>query len=124
MAKSNIYVFSIYQVNFNEPLSMLQRLSEDFEYSRCLDRAAECDTSAEELAHLAAFTISSYSTTTNRSTKPFNPLLGETYECDRTEDYGWRTIAEQVMLIRQDLVLSYIIVRILTNLIYSRSPIL
>ena len=83
-------------VNFNEPLSMLQRLSEDFEYSRCLDRAAECDTSAEELAHLAAFTISSYSTTTNRSTKPFNPLLGETYECDRTEDYGWRTIAEQV----------------------------
>ena len=101
---------------------MLQRLSEDFEYSRCLDRAAECDTSAEELAHLAAFTISSYSTTTNRSTKPFNPLLGETYECDRTEDYGWRTIAEQVMLIRQDLVLSYIIVRILTNLITVDHP--
>ncbi|XP_071179545.1 oxysterol-binding protein 1-like isoform X2 [Mytilus edulis] len=83
-------------VNFNEPLSMLQRLSEDFEYSRCLDRAAESEDSAEQLAYLAAFTISSYSTTTNRSTKPFNPLLGETYECDRMDDYGWKSIAEQV----------------------------
>lgn len=78
---------------------MLQRLSEDFEYSRCLDRAAESEDSAEQLAYLAAFTISSYSTTTNRSTKPFNPLLGETYECDRTDDYGWKSIAEQVNML-------------------------
>ena len=31
-----------------------------------------------------------------RTAKPFNPLLGETYECDRTEDRGWRCISEQV----------------------------
>jgi hypothetical protein len=75
---------------------MLQRLTEDFEYSDCLDRAAACEDSAEQLVHVAAFTISSYSTTTNRTTKPFNPLLGETYECDRLDDLGWRSFAEQV----------------------------
>lgn len=83
-------------VNFNEPLSMLQRLTEDYEYSALLDAAAKCTDVCEQLAYVAAFTISSYSTTSNRTGKPFNPLLGETYECDRTDDFGWRVIAEQV----------------------------
>lgn len=83
-------------VNFNEPLSMLQRLTEDYEYSELLDAAAKCTDVCEQLAYVAAFTISSYSTTSNRTGKPFNPLLGETYECDRTDDFGWRVIAEQV----------------------------
>lgn len=83
-------------VNFNEPLSMLQRLTEDYEYSSLLDIAAKCTDVCEQLAYVAAFTISSYSTTSNRTGKPFNPLLGETYECDRSDDYGWRVIAEQV----------------------------
>lgn len=83
-------------VNFNEPLSMLQRLTEDYEYSELLDSAAKCTDVCEQLAYVAAFTISSYSTTSNRTGKPFNPLLGETYECDRTDDFGWRVIAEQV----------------------------
>lgn len=48
------------------------------------------------MAYIAAFTVSSYSTTANRTGKPFNPLLGETYECDRTDDLGWRSISEQV----------------------------
>ncbi|XP_065078582.1 oxysterol-binding protein 1 isoform X2 [Ochlerotatus camptorhynchus] len=83
-------------VNFNEPLSMLQRLTEDFEYSEILDKAAQCKETCEQLAYVTAFTISSYSTTSNRTGKPFNPLLGETYECDRTDDLGWRCINEQV----------------------------
>lgn len=83
-------------VNFNEPLSMLQRLTEDFEYAELLDKAAQCKTTCEQLAYVAAFTISSYSTTANRTGKPFNPLLGETYECDRTDDLGWRCVSEQV----------------------------
>lgn len=83
-------------VNFNEPLSMLQRLTEDFEYSEILDKAAQCKDACEQLAYVTAFTISSYSTTSNRTGKPFNPLLGETYECDRTDDLGWRCINEQV----------------------------
>lgn len=83
-------------VNFNEPLSMLQRLAEDYEYTDLLDKAAQCKDPCEQLAYVAAFTISSYSTTSNRTGKPFNPLLGETYECDRTDDLGWRFFAEQV----------------------------
>ncbi|XP_033210277.1 oxysterol-binding protein 1 isoform X2 [Belonocnema kinseyi] len=83
-------------VNFSEPLSMLQRLTEDYEYADILDRAAECTDNYEQMAYIAAFTVSSYSTTANRTGKPFNPLLGETYECDRTDDLGWRSISEQV----------------------------
>ncbi|XP_068246658.1 oxysterol-binding protein 1-like [Palaemon carinicauda] len=86
-------------VNFNEPLSFLQRLTEDFEYSDILDRAASVEDSCEQLAMVAAFTVSSYATTSVRTTKPFNPLLGETYECDRLEDYGWRAINEQVCIV-------------------------
>ena len=84
------------QVNFNEPLSMLQRLTEDLEYSELLDRAARCDSSLEQMCLVAAFSVSSYSTTVHRTAKPFNPLLGETYELDRLEEYGYRSICEQV----------------------------
>ncbi|XP_052738979.1 oxysterol-binding protein 1 [Bicyclus anynana] len=83
-------------VNFSEPLSMLQRLVEDYEYSSILDQAAQFTDPAQQLAYVAAFTVSSYATTACRTTKPFNPLLGETYECDRMTDLGWRAISEQV----------------------------
>ncbi|XP_026333084.1 oxysterol-binding protein 1 isoform X2 [Hyposmocoma kahamanoa] len=84
-------------VNFSEPLSMLQRLTEDYEYSYILDEAAKFSDPAQQLAYVAAFTISAYATTSNRTNKPFNPLLGETYECDRMTDLGWRSISEQVI---------------------------
>lgn len=46
--------------------------------------------------YIAAFAISGYSTATFRNRyKPFNPVLGETYECIR-EDRGFRLISEQV----------------------------
>ncbi|XP_056448538.1 oxysterol-binding protein 2-like isoform X1 [Gadus chalcogrammus] len=83
-------------VNFNEPLSMLQRLTEDLEYHELLDRAARCDSSLEQMCLVAAFSVSSYSTTVHRTAKPFNPLLGETYELDRSEEYGYRSLCEQV----------------------------
>lgn len=75
---------------------MLQRLTEDLEYSELLDRAARCDSSLEQMCLVAAFSVSSYSTTVHRTAKPFNPLLGETYELDRLEEYGYRSICEQV----------------------------
>ena len=80
-------------VNFSEPISMLQRITEELEYSSALDAAAKINNNWEQLAYVAAFTISSYSTTAKRVNKPFNPLLGETYEWDRTDDLGWRSIA-------------------------------
>ena len=66
-------------VNFSEPTSMLQRLVEDFEYSEILDKAANCKENCEQLAYVAAFTVSAYSTTAIRTGKPFNPLLGKKF---------------------------------------------
>uniref|UniRef100_A0A674PGJ4 Oxysterol-binding protein n=1 Tax=Takifugu rubripes TaxID=31033 RepID=A0A674PGJ4_TAKRU len=83
-------------VNFNEPLSMLQRLSEDLEYYELLDKAAKCQNSVEQMCYVAAFTVSSYSTTVHRTGKPFNPLLGETFELDRLKECGYRSLCEQV----------------------------
>jgi len=77
---------------------MLQRITEDFEYSNILDTAAQMKDPFEQMAYVAAFTISSYSTTANRTSKPFNPLLGETYECDRMSDLGWKAFNEQVKI--------------------------
>lgn len=83
-------------VNFNEPLSMLQRVTEDFEYANLLHTAARIKDPCEQLTYIAAFCVSNYATSSIRTGKPFNPLLGETYECDRTSDLGWRSISEQV----------------------------
>ena len=45
---------------------------------------------------VAAFSISAYGSSNARAShKPFNPLLGETFECIR-EDKGFRYVAEQV----------------------------
>ncbi|KAG7236575.1 hypothetical protein INR49_000772 [Caranx melampygus] len=60
-------------VNFNEPISMLQRLSEDLEYHELLDKASKCQSSLEQMCYVAAFSVSSYSTTVYRTGKPFNP---------------------------------------------------
>lgn len=75
---------------------MLQRLSEDLEYYELLDKAAKCQSSLEQMCYVAAFTVSSYSTTVHRTGKPFNPLLGETFELDRLSECGYRSLCEQV----------------------------
>lgn len=86
-------------VALNEPLNMLQRLCEDLEYSELLDKAADIDDPYERMVHVAAFAVSAYANSYSRAgNKPFNPLLGETYECIR-EDKGFRFIAEQVLLL-------------------------
>lgn len=83
-------------VALNEPLNMLQRLCEELEYSELLDKASELDDPYERMVHIAAFAVSAYASSYSRAgNKPFNPLLGETYECVR-EDKGFRFIAEQV----------------------------
>ena len=83
-------------VTLNEPLSTLQRLCEELEYSDLLDKAAAATSPLDRMVWVAAFAISAYGSTNARAShKPFNPLLGETYECVR-EDKGFRYIAEQV----------------------------
>ncbi|KAI6199123.1 Oxysterol-binding protein [Aphelenchoides besseyi] len=85
-------------VDFNEPLSALQRSVEELEYSHLLDEAALETNPYRRLALVSAFAISAYPATGQRSTKPFNPILGETYECDRRQerDRGFIAFAEQV----------------------------
>lgn len=82
-------------VHFNEPLSFLQRLAEDLEYADILNRASFCKNSLVRLAHVATFASSTYSTVLGRFWKPFNPLLGETFEFIN-HDVGYALIAEQV----------------------------
>ena len=85
-------------MNFNEPTSILQRMVEDMLYVDILEKAATSSSSLEELAYLAVYSVSVYGTTavSVRVGKPFNPLLGETYECDRRAELGWRVFLEQV----------------------------
>lgn len=85
-------------VYFNEPLSSLQKCSEDLEYSYLLDRAYEWGKRGKSLMRIlnvAAFAVSGYASTDGRNCKPFNPLLGETYEADYP-DKGFRFFSEKV----------------------------
>ena len=85
-------------VSANEPLSLLQRAAEQLEYSTLLDKAAKSSQSSRRLAYVTAFAVStlSYARSKERAIrKPFNPMLGETYELVR-EDRGFRFISEKV----------------------------
>lgn len=67
-------------VQFNEPLSMLQKFAESMEYEDLLVRANKEQDPYIRCMLVAAFGVSRFSSTNNRLDKPFNPLLGETYE--------------------------------------------
>uniref|UniRef100_A0A8C2WX16 PH domain-containing protein n=1 Tax=Cyclopterus lumpus TaxID=8103 RepID=A0A8C2WX16_CYCLU len=83
-------------VALNEPLSLLQRVSEELEYSELLDIANRTDDPYERMVYVAVFSISGYAWASWRNHyKPFNPVLGETYENLR-EDRGFHYISEQV----------------------------
>ncbi|KAI1935962.1 hypothetical protein LOZ66_004880 [Ophidiomyces ophidiicola] len=82
-------------VSFNEPTSLLQRVAEDMEYTDLIDIAADKTDSLERMLYVAAFAASEYASTIGRVAKPFNPLLGETFEYVRP-DKGFRFVVEQV----------------------------
>ncbi|GJN12418.1 hypothetical protein PR202_ga30693 [Eleusine coracana subsp. coracana] len=85
-------------VYFNEPLSSLQKCFEDLEYSYLLDQAyqyGKMGNSLMRILKVAAFAVSGYASSVARPCKPFNPLLGETYEADYP-DRGVRFFAEKV----------------------------
>jgi oxysterol-binding protein 1 len=50
------------------------------------------------IIYVAAFAVSGYASTDSRPCKPFNPLLGETYEADSPEK-GIRFFSEKVSLV-------------------------
>jgi len=89
-------------VSANEPLSLLQRVSEQFEYSQLLDTAASHKVPTQRLLHVSAFAISQFSAHRAKERairKPFNPLLGETYELVRSSNEvpgGFRLLVEKI----------------------------
>uniref|UniRef100_A0A671YTK8 Oxysterol-binding protein n=1 Tax=Sparus aurata TaxID=8175 RepID=A0A671YTK8_SPAAU len=82
-------------VVFNEPLSFLQRLTEYMEHTHLIHQANATTDSVERMKCVAAFAVSAVASQWERTGKPFNPLLGETYELIR-EDLGFRWMSEQV----------------------------
>ncbi|SNX82500.1 related to OSH3 - Member of oxysterol-binding protein family [Melanopsichium pennsylvanicum] len=87
-----------FPVSFNCPLSLLQAAAEEYEYAAdLLERAGKSQDWVERICLVGAFAVSGYASTKLRaSRKPFNPLLGETYECVR-EDKQWKFLAEKVV---------------------------
>ncbi|KAM8755591.1 oxysterol-binding protein-related protein 2-like isoform 1-T3 [Acanthopagrus schlegelii] len=79
----------------NEPLSFLQRISEYMEHTYLINKACSLSDSIERMQAVAAFAVSAVASQWDRTGKPFNPLLGETYELVR-EEQGFRLVSEQV----------------------------
>ncbi|KAI1462720.1 Oxysterol-binding protein-domain-containing protein [Annulohypoxylon moriforme] len=89
-------------VSSNEPISALQRVAEQLEYAQLLDKASQQKSPKDRLLLVTAFAISHFSVNRVKERamrKPFNPLLGETFELLRTESEvpgGFRLLVEKV----------------------------
>lgn len=77
-----------------EPTTSLVRMAEVFEFSDLLDCAAVTEDPILRDCLVAGFVISAFSNT-GRVRKPFNPILGETFEYESPTN-GMRFFAEQV----------------------------
>ena len=80
-------------VYFNDPMNILQKCATSMEYVDLLDGAVAHPDSLKRLAIVAAYVITNLTCLERNSTKPFNPLLGETFELV-TDKYKF--LAEQV----------------------------
>jgi len=80
-------------VHWNEPLSLLQRISENMNYSHLLIKAPQLEDHVARLQQVATFAVSALASNDERMGKPFNPLLGETYQLQQD---GFRIVCEQV----------------------------
>ena len=94
---SSVILKKTFPVALNEPINLLQRLAEELEYSELLDKASSLKNDpVEQLIYVAAFAVSGYASSVHRSErKPYNPVLGETFEYIRP-DRGYRFISEKV----------------------------
>jgi oxysterol-binding protein-related protein 3/6/7 len=89
-------------VSANEPTSLLQRMAEQLEYAHLLEQATKQKRPQERLLYIAAFAVSQFSAGRAKERairKPFNPLLGETFELLRPASEvpgGLRLLVEKV----------------------------
>lgn len=80
-------------VYLNEPLSMIQKVAEYLHYEDCFRKANQCEDEYLRIGYILAGFFMYYAHTINRIKKPFNSLLGETYEYIEND---LRMIVEQV----------------------------
>jgi len=80
-------------VQWNEPISLLQRVAEYMNYAYLLKMAAAQKDAEARLLWVSTFAVSALASNYERMGKPFNPLLGETYELKRND---FRIVCEQV----------------------------
>ncbi|KAN0038853.1 hypothetical protein ACTA71_001045 [Dictyostelium dimigraforme] len=81
-------------VYFFEPLTVLECQLEPLRFVELIEKAASCSDSMDRLMYLTAFNIAVFSSYT-RTAKPFNPLLGETFEYIDTRG-RYKSFCEQV----------------------------
>ena len=82
-------------VYFNEPISMGQKQCEKFKYMDLLIKAGVEPSKEKQMCYIAAFLIGEIFLNIGRSLKPFNPIIGETYEYFDNEK-KFRFYSEQV----------------------------
>ncbi|KAI5065471.1 hypothetical protein GOP47_0020440 [Adiantum capillus-veneris] len=76
-----------------EPMTMLQRMAEILEYGNLLDLADQCEDPYLKMVYATTWAVSIYFPY-QRTWKPFNPILGETFEV--ANHLGINFISEQV----------------------------
>ena len=79
-------------LKYYEPLTALQRLSEEFEFVEILTKASQAETVDKALALVLAFIAAGFSRPA-RLTRPFNSMIGETFEF---RSHGAQALLEQV----------------------------
>jgi hypothetical protein len=67
-------------VYFNDPTSLLQKCAQSMEYNSILEEAIKQTDRAKRMAYIAVYTAAQFTIVEKNCTKPFNPILGETYE--------------------------------------------
>lgn len=83
-------------LEYNEPISMLQKQCEKFHYIDLLQKASESSVSSEmKIVYIIGFVCGELSQYLGRFLKPFNPILGETFEYFDNEK-KYRFFSEQV----------------------------
>ena len=82
-------------VYFNEPLSMGEKQCEKFKYMDLLIKAGNESSKEMQMCYISAFLIGEIFLNLGRSLKPFNPIIGETYEFFDNER-KFRFYSEQV----------------------------
>ncbi|CDW78464.1 oxysterol-binding protein [Stylonychia lemnae] len=80
-------------VYFNDPTNILQKCASSMEYNNIIDQAIDQQDPIRRLAFIAVYSTTLLTVIEKNTTKPFNPLLGETFELITP---SFKYIAEQV----------------------------